>query len=97
VSEAWRVPLPSAAQPPFRVFVTGVPQEEGRDYRLEGRELVFDRPLVKEKLGFLRWTAMFFALFGSYGRNDIVDVQYQVNGKTAVATDLKVIAPPPGN
>jgi hypothetical protein len=71
-----------------RVFVSGVPQEEGRDYRVVGRDLVFERPLVKEKLGFWRWTAMFFALFGSYGRNDVVDVQYEVGGKTKLATDV---------
>ena len=35
------------------------------------------KPLVKERLGFFRWTAMFLALFGSYGKNDTVDVQYR--------------------
>jgi hypothetical protein len=35
---------------PFRVFVNGVPQREGSDYELNGKELVFDRPLDKERL-----------------------------------------------
>jgi hypothetical protein len=75
------------------VFVNGVEQEEGTDYRLVGRELHFDRPLAKEKLGFWRWTAMFFALFGSYGKNDSVDVQYTLGGRTCVATGLDIIPP----
>ena len=83
------VPLPHGAEPPYRVFITGVPQEEGVDYEIRGDEIVFLKPLVKEKLGFWRWTAMFLALFGSYGRNDVIDVQYQRAGKTTVATGLK--------
>jgi hypothetical protein len=38
---------------------------------------------------------MFFALFGSYGRNDSVDVEYTVGGRKVVATNLDFI-PPPG-
>ncbi len=89
----WRVPLPHGAQPPLRVFVNGVAQTEGSDYEVEGRELVFDRPLEKERLGFWRWTAIFFALFGTYNKNDSVDVQYSVGGHTTVATGLEILAP----
>lgn len=95
MSEVWRVPLPPGAKPPLRVFVNAVPQEEGRDYELGDGELLFSRSLVKEKVGFLRWTAMFLALFGSYGRNDSVDVEYTAGGQKHVATDLEFI-PPPG-
>jgi len=84
-----RVLLPRGAEPPYRVFVSGVPQTEGEDYEVEDRELVFNRPLVKERVGFWRWTAMFFALFGSYGRNDTVDVQYEMGGRKQVATGLE--------
>ena len=91
----WRVALPRGAEPPFRVFVNGVPQEEGRDYQVDGSELLFDRPLEKERLGFWRWTAMFFALFGTYGKNDSVDVQYQLAGRTTVATGLEIAPPRP--
>jgi hypothetical protein len=93
MSEKWRVPLPPAASPPLRVFVNAVPQEEGRDYEIVGRELVFSRSLMKERVGFWRWTAMFFALFGSYGRNDSVDVEYTVDGRKQVASALDIIAP----
>ena len=87
--ERSRVHLPRGAQPPFQVFVSGVPQTEGDDYEIDGREVVFNRLLVREQVGFWRWTAMFFALFGSYGRNDTVDVQYEAGGRKHVATGLE--------
>ena len=92
-AKRWRVPLPSGAEPPFRVFVNGVPQQEGSDYELAGRELHFNRPLEKEKLGLGRWTAIFLGLFGSYGRNDSVDVQYTRGGRQVVATGLDIVPP----
>lgn len=84
-----RVQLPRGAQPPVQVFVSGIPQTEGEDYEVEGREVVFNRLLVREQVGFWRWTAMFFALFGSYERNDTVDVQYEAGGRRHVATGLE--------
>lgn len=93
MSELWRVPLPPGAKPPLRVFVNAVPQQEGRDYELGDGELLFSRPLMKERVGFWRWTAMFLALFGTYGRNDSVDVEYTVGGRKTVATALEIIAP----
>ena len=96
MSERWRVPLPRGAEPPFRVFVNGVEQIEGRDYELRGRELHFTRPLEKERLGMGRWTAMFFGLFGSYGKNDSVDVQYRLGDRETVATGLEIIPPGAG-
>jgi hypothetical protein len=92
----WRVPLPRGAEPPYRVFVNGVPQREGEDYDVVGGELHFANPLEKERLGMGRWTAMFFGLFGSYGKNDQVDVQYQLSGRTAHATGLEIIPPDGG-
>lgn len=91
--QVWRVPLPPAVKPPVRVFVNGVPQVEGEDYELGAGELRFKRPLVKERVGFWRWTAMFLALFGTYGRNDSVDVEYTAGGRKQVATGLEIVAP----
>jgi hypothetical protein len=89
----WRVPLPRGAEPPYRVFVNGVPQREGADYEVAPGELRFFRPLEKERLGLGRWTAIFLGLFGSYGKNDSVDVQYRLGGREAVATGLEIIPP----
>ena len=93
MSGDWRVPLPPGAQPPYRVFVNGVPQKEGTDYVVRSHELRFSRPLEKERIGLGRWTAMFLGLWGSYGKNDSVDVQYRRRGRDAVATGLDIIPP----
>ena len=93
---AWRVPLPRGAEPPYRVFVNGIPQQEGKDYKVVGGELHFSRPLEKEKLGVGRWTAIFLGLFGSYGKDDQVDVQYKLGGRTAHATGLEIVPPEEG-
>jgi hypothetical protein len=87
------VPLPEAAHRPLRVFLNGVPQEEGRDYELVGRELHFSRPLEKERLSKGKWAAIFFGLWGYYGKNDSVDVQYRVGGRETVATGLEILPP----
>ena len=89
----WRVRLPRGAEPPYRVFLNGVPQRQGADYELRGRELHFSKPLEKERIGLARWAAMFLGLFGSYGRNDSVDVQYRLAGRETVATGLDILPP----
>jgi hypothetical protein len=79
------------------VFVNGVPQREGADYEVRGRALSFSRHLEKEgKLGFWRWFAMFMALFGTYRKNDSVDVEYAVGGQRRVAVALDIVQPPEG-
>jgi hypothetical protein len=88
------VPLPRAARPPFEVFVNGVPQKEGEDYRVEGCTLSFGRSLQKEgKLGFFRWLSIFLGLVGTYRQHDSVDVHYRVKGEHRVATELDIIPP----
>ena len=91
----WTVPLPRSAEPPYRVFVNGVPQKEGEDYAVKGHALVFWRPLEKEgKLGAVRWTGIFLGLFGTYRKNDSVDVQYTRAGKDRIAVGLDIVPPP---
>ena len=43
-----RVRLPADVVRPFEVFVNGVEQREGADYRIDGRTLVFERALKTE-------------------------------------------------
>lgn len=93
----WIVPLPRGAEPPYRVFVNGVPQQEGGDYQVRPGVLVFDRHLEKEgRLGFWRWFAMFMALFGTYRKNDSVDVEYTVGGVRRLAVGLDIEQPAEG-
>ena len=92
------VPLPADAERPFRVFVNGVPQEEGRDYRVEGDTLVFPKHLQKEgRLGAVRWAGIFLGLFGTYRQNDSVDVQFTQAGETRLATYLDIVHPDEGD
>jgi hypothetical protein len=86
-----RVKLPAGAEPPITVFVNGIEQREGEDYRIEGGEIVFSRPIVKEKVGTGRWLAMYLGLFGTYRKNENVDVQFSRNGKIELRSELPVV------
>lgn len=93
-----RVALPAEVGEPVEVFVNGVRQEAGRDYRLRGRELVFERPLENEgRLGFWRWLSMLLGIAGTYRRNDAVDVVYELGGRRLVATGLELRREDGGN
>jgi len=88
-SRGTRVRLPGDVVRPFDVFLNGVRQEEGADYRIDGRTLVFERELKTEgRLGFWRWTSILVGIAGTYRQNDSVDVVYQRGGRRAVATKL---------
>lgn len=95
MDERSRVQLPRGVQPPFEVFVNGVPQQEASDFDLspDGETLVFRRELVQEgRLGFWRWFLGAWGI-GTYRRNDVVDVRYSVDGRTLVAHGLRVEPP----
>ncbi len=86
-----RVELPEHVQPPIEVYVNGVPQQPGVEYRLEGRSVLFTRELAQEgRLGFWRWISMFFGVAGTYRKHHSVDIVYQAGDKRAVATGLPV-------
>jgi hypothetical protein len=86
-----RVKLPRGAQPPFTVFINGVAQNEGEDYSIEGNEIVFDPPIVKEKIGTSRWLAMYLGLWGTYRKNETVDLEFSREGKVELLSDLPVV------
>jgi hypothetical protein len=93
VPELSRVTIPPEVVEPFEVFVNGVPQNAGRDYRVEGRELVFERPLAREgRLGFWRWLSLLLGVAGTYRQNDSVDVVYQAGGRRTVLSGLPIEA-----
>lgn len=82
--------LPSHVQPPFEVYVSGVPQAEGTDYVIEGRTLVFEgRALRKDEVSGWRWLLGSIGI-GTYRQDDSVDVRYTRDGRPAVAEGLAV-------
>ncbi len=84
------VQLPAAVVRPFEVYVNGVAQVEGRDFRVKDRKLVFFRELRQEgRLGFWRWASITLGVAGTYRQNDVVDVAYEVEGRRAVASGLR--------
>lgn len=94
MSDRSAVELPAYVTRPFEVYVNGVRQQEGDDFRVEGRTLVFDRSLQREgKLSAWKWLRMALGIAGSYARNDSVDVVYARGGRREVATGLPVRRP----
>jgi hypothetical protein len=82
-----QVELPADVTDPFEVFVNGVAQRPGVDYRRLGQQLLFDRELAGEgQLGFWRWTSIIFGVAGTYRNNDKVDVVYASGGRRTVVT-----------
>ena len=92
VRSGTRVELPAGVERPTEVYVNGVVQRAGADYRLEKGSLVFSRELRQEgKLGFWRWTSIVFGVAGTYRQNDVVDVIYEsATGGRTVASNLPV-------
>jgi hypothetical protein len=85
-----RVKLPAGAEPPFAVFINGVEQSEDIDYNVRSGEIVFTRQIVKEKMGTGRWLAMYLGLFGTYRKDETIDLQFTRGGKTELVSDLAV-------
>ena len=88
----WRVKLPPSVRSPFEVYVNGVRQELGIDYRVVSGELLFERELVQQKLGAWAWFIGFWGI-GTYKRNDEVDVRYELEGQPTVAHGLTITPP----
>ncbi len=84
-----RVKLPPGVRTPFQVYVNGVLQELGGDYRIESGELVFTRELVQQKLSPWEWFMGLWGI-GTYKRNDEVDVRYELDGRPTVAHGLVI-------
>jgi hypothetical protein len=85
-----RVKIPAGAKRPFTVFINGIEQKEGDDYEVEGDELHFSRPIVKEKMDTGRWLAMYLGLFGTYRKDEKVDIHFRRDGKDELVADLPI-------
>ena len=91
--EKWTVRLPKGVREPYTVFLNGVRQHEGRDYEVRRGVLKFDKPLAKEgRLSLGRWFLGAWGI-GTYGKNDTIDVAWEVDGKPRVAHALDIEKP----
>jgi hypothetical protein len=87
-----RALLPRGAEPPVKIYVNGVEQVAGRDYRIAGREIVFSRPILKEeKLSRIRWLSMLIGVVGTYRQHETVDIEYRLGGQTKLASDVPIL------
>ena len=84
------VQLPAAVREPYDVYVNGVHQEPGIDFRREGRRLIFDRELKKDRISGWRWFLGAWGV-GTYRQDDSVDVRWErTDGSAAVAEGLEI-------
>ena len=67
-------------------------QELGTDYRVSEGELLFERELVRQRLGVRAWLLGFWGI-GTYKRNDEIDIRYEVDGQPQVAHITEIVPP----
>lgn len=84
------VALPEGAELPIIVFVNGVVQTEGSDYVLEGNAVRFTREIIKESKTGKKKMFMLLGVIGFYNKNETIDIQFQREGRTELASDLPV-------
>jgi hypothetical protein len=73
----------------FDVYVNGVPQHADLDFTIEGRNLVFERPLRKDRISGWRWVLGAWGV-GTYRQDDTIDIRYEVDGDGRLAHDLAI-------
>lgn len=86
------VNLPAEVREPYEVYVNGVPQQEGVDFKVKGRTLMFARELRKDRISKRRWLLGAWGV-GTYKQDDSVDVRYEApDGSPRVAEALEIEA-----
>jgi hypothetical protein len=84
------VKLPADVRGPYEVYLNGVPQRLGTDYRVQDGKLVFERELRKDRISGWRWLLGAWGV-GTYRQNDSVDVRYEsADGSPRVAEGLEI-------
>ena len=83
------VTLPPDVGSTYEVYLNGVRQQEGSDYVVKGRALIWDKELRKDKVSGWRWFLGAWGV-GTYRQNDSVDVRYTLRGRPMVAEALEI-------
>jgi hypothetical protein len=85
-----KVRLPRDVREPYQVYLNGVPQRAGTDYRVREGALVFEGELRKDRISGWRWLLGAWGV-GTYRQNDSVDVRYEAaDGSPRVAEGLEI-------
>ena len=87
-----RARLPRGAEEPIRVHINGVEQRRGEVWNVRAGQIAFARPIIKESVTRGRWLAMYLGLFGSYRKNETVDIEYHLGGHPKLAADVEIVA-----
>jgi hypothetical protein len=83
------VELPADVGDEFEVYLNGVPQQSDVDFHVDGRTLVFDRVLRKDRVSGWRWFLGAWGI-GTYRQDDAVDVCYEAEGDVRVAHAIAI-------
>jgi hypothetical protein len=84
------VRLPREVREPYEVYLNGVPQRAGVDFKLREGRLVFEQDLRKDKISGWRWLLGAWGV-GTYRQNDSVDIRYETSdGSPRVAEGLEI-------
>lgn len=85
------VALPGDVEGDYEVYVNGVLQEAYVDFDVDGRVLIFDRVLRRDRISGWRWFLGAWGV-GTYRQDDTVDVRYEADGQPLLAHDVAVTA-----
>jgi hypothetical protein len=84
------VRLPREVRGSYEVYLNGVPQKAGVDFKLREGKLVFEQDLRKDKISGWRWLLGAWGV-GTYRQNDSVDIRYESpDGSPRVAEGLEI-------
>ena len=82
--------LPRDVREPYEVYLNGVPQKKGVDFKLREGKLVFERELRKDRISGWRWLLGAWGV-GTYRQNDSIDIRYEAaDGSPRVAEGLEI-------
>jgi hypothetical protein len=87
------VKLPHDVEDDFQVYVNGVLQQPDVDFYLDGRQLIFDRLLRKDRISGWRWLLGAWGV-GTYRQDDTVDIRYEIDGEIRLKHAAPIVPHP---
>ncbi len=91
-----RVALPRDAREPITIYINGVEQTRGEDYKIADGQVIFREPIYKEQLRDLNWfrkLGLGLGVFGWYERNEAVDIQFATPSGVKLHSDVPILPP----